>query len=415
MEALELRFTVSEGRTVLTGGGRTACAVQFDGNLRAEFFYNFSPEPLVLSADAKAGDQASIRVSPLWIAMYVNGALADEEWPCGNGYLSPACSQSGDLPVEIAPSGPDADCRQPEALRLNIPTGLIRRPGVNIGDCMPYSDAEGGDGRYHLFYLYDRHHHKSKWHLGAHQWAHVSTKDLKTWDEHPMAVKLTQGWEGSICTGSVIRAGGRWYAWYAVRMADRSPARLTYAVSDDLEHFEKCGAYFHVPEGYEPTGARDPFLFFWENKYHMLVTTRTLDGDSGCLAHLVNDAMGISGWRNAGPIMRWHDHCAPDSPERRHTPECADWFRMGGYYYLVFGIGSVSRYMYSKKTFGPWTYPEGALIPCGCVPKSAVLPGAGRRIFMGFRGEGGYAGSLCAAEALQNEDGTLRFEPVLLE
>jgi hypothetical protein len=198
-------------------------------------------------------------------------------------------------------------------------------------------------------------------------------------------------------------------------MVDRSPARLTYAVSDDLDHFEKCGAYFHVPEGYEPTGARDPFLFFLENEYHMLVTTRTLDGDSGCLAHLVNDAMGISGWRDAGPIMRWHDHCAPDSPERRHTPECADWFRMGGYYYLVFGIGSVSRYLYSKKPFGPWTYPEGALIPCGCVPKSAVLPGTGRRIFMGFRGEGGYAGSLCAAEALQNEDGTLRFEPVLLE
>jgi hypothetical protein len=38
-----------------------------------------------------------------------------------------------------------------------------------------------------------------------------------------------------------------------------------------------------------------------------------------------------------------------------------------------------------------------------------VLPGTGRRIFMGFHGEGGYAGSLCAAETLQNADGTLRF------
>ena len=69
--------------------------------------------------------------------------------------------------------------------------------------------------------------------------------------------------------------------------------------------------------------------------------------------------------------------------------------------------------MFSKAPFGPWTCPGDNTIPCGAVPKSAVLPGADRRIFMGFVGEGGYAGSLCAAEAFQNHDGTLRFKQLI--
>ena len=224
-----------------------------------------------------------------------------------------------------------------------------------------------------------------------------------------MAIPISQQWEGSICTGSVIRAENKWYAWYAVRMTDRSPARLTYAVSEDLYHFHKCGDYFHIPDTYEQTGARDPKLFFHDGLYHMLVTTSLMSDGSGCLAHLVNEKMSVHGWREAACIMRWHDYCAPDSPHRSGKPECADWFQMGDFYYLVFGIGSISRYLISRMPYGPWTYPDHNTVPCGSVPKSALLPCSGRRIFMGFQGENGYAGSLRAVEALQNKNGTLRF------
>ena len=413
MDGLELRFAAKKGKVYLGRAGKPACTLCFDGKLNIELRYDFSEEPLRLTADAGEGDDVRLRIDPLRICLYVNEMLLDEEWPCGNHFLFPDCPQNGSFPVEIRPVSQDDHSEPQFALRSGIATNDIRRPGVNIGDCMPYSD-EDGDGKYHLFYLYDRHHHKSKWHLGAHQWAHVSTADFLAWDEHPMAVPLTLPWEGSICTGSVIRAGGRWYAWYAVRMYDRSPARLTYAVSDDLIHFEKCGEYFEIPDAYEPVGARDPKPFFCEGQYHMLVTTHLKNDGSGCLAHLVNDKMGISGWQDAGCAMRWHDWCEPGSPDRNKTPECADWFRMGKYWYLVFGIGSVSRYLYSERPFGPWVQPDSNTIPCGAVPKSAVLPGTNRRIFMGFQGEGGYAGSLCAAEVFQNRNGTLRFEAVNL-
>ncbi len=407
MEHIELTFAAAEGETLLQNAEQTACRVVFDGKkLSIELFYDFNSDPLRLTADAKSGDAVKLTVSPVRIGLFVNGALLDEEWPCGNGVLSAACAQSGAFPVKIQ----IAEKEESEPLRTGITTRELRRPGVNVGDCMPYSDGDG-DGRYHLFYLLDRHHHHSKWGLGAHQWAHASTKDFLRWDEHPMAISITEPWEGSICTGSVIHCGGLWYAWYAVRMYDRSPARLSCAVSKDLMRFEKTGEYFTVPEPYEPTGARDPKPFFADGQYHMLVTTR-LKGGGGCLAHLVNERMAVNGWQDAGCFMHWHDFCPPGHSDRNQTPECPDWFFFGGYYYLVFGIGSVSRYLYSKAPLGPWICPEDNRIPCGAVPKSAELPGTGRRVFMGFRGEGGYAGSLCAAEAFPNGDGTLRFEAI---
>ncbi len=409
MESIELRFTAAKGKTVISGEGRTACVISFGDKVAAEFYYDFSPEPLRLASDARPGDAVKLRVDPHRIGLYVNEELMDEEWPCGNIPLTLSCSRSGDIPVEITVSCQAENLRQPPVTRSGLTVFSIRRPGVNIGDCMPYSDETDGDGLYHLFYLYDRHHHHSKWRLGAHQWAHVSSCDLKTWTEHPMAIPVTEQWEGSICTGSVIRSQNKWYAWYAVRMSDRSPARLTCAVSNDLIHFEKSSEYFLIPEAYEPTGARDPKLFYFGGEYHMLVTTKLQADGSGCLAHLTNDEMAGAGWRDAGCIMRWNDYCAPESHEWNKVPECADWFRIGRHFYLVFGINSVSRYLMSEEPFGPWRCPDNNTIPCGAVPKSAVLPGTGRRIFMGFHGEGGYAGSLCAAETLQNADGTLRF------
>lgn len=410
MKCIELTFAAANGETVLQNLEQTACHIVFDGKkLSIELFYDFSSEPLRLTADAERGDAVRLTVGPVRIELYVNNALLDEEWPCGNGYLSTACAQSGTFAVHIS-MGELKQFELPEQLRSGIKACELRKPGVNIGDCMPYSD-ENGDGRYHLFYLLDRHHHRSKWHLGAHQWAHVSTEDFLHWDEHPMALPVTESWEGSICTGSIIKSGDLWYAWYAVRMFDHSPARLSCAVSKDIMQFQKTGEYFTMPERYEPIGARDPKPFFACGQYHMLVTTRLKDG-GGCLAHLVNERMAVEGWRDAGCFMHWYDFCPPGHPDRNQTPECPDWFFFGGYYYLVFGIGSVSRYLYSKEPIGPWICPEDDRIPCGSVPKSAELPGTGRRVFMGFRSEGGYAGSLCAAEAFPNGDGTLRFEAI---
>ncbi len=414
MKPFTITFTAAKGTVRLTQQTKLAAELRFSSRLSISIWYDSHEEPLVLSADVSIGDKVCLTVRSYHIELSVNGRLTDEEWPCGTAYLQPNCKWSGDFSVTFEELSSANEANISCCTRAGISTGEIRIPGVNIGDCIPYSDETETDGRYHLFYLYDRHHHCSKWKLGAHQWAHVSSTDLRRWDEHPMAIGITEAWEGSICTGSVVRAEGAWYAWYAVRMSDRSPARITYAISTDRVHFKKSGTYFHMPQGYEPTSARDPKVFWHDGSFHMFVTTTLLENGSGCLAHLVNDRMEIHGWQDAGCTMIWREHTTPESADWNAQPECPDWFQMGHFYYLIFGIGGVSYYGYSTEPYGGWLFPENNLIPCGAVPKSAILPDSGRRIFMGFRRENGYAGDLCATEAVQNPDGTLRFTPVEL-
>ncbi|RZJ70638.1 MAG: hypothetical protein EOO45_12585, partial [Flavobacterium sp.] len=50
-------------------------------------------------------------------------------------------------------------------------------------------------GRYHLFYLFDRRGHASKFGKGAHYFEHISTTDFKTWTEHEAATPIEHQWE----------------------------------------------------------------------------------------------------------------------------------------------------------------------------------------------------------------------------
>ena len=63
-------------------------------------------------------------------------------------------------------------------------------------------------GRYHVFYLYDRRHHQSKFGQGAHYFEHLSTTDFKTWTEHEAATPLDEQWE-CIGTGTPFVFNGK--------------------------------------------------------------------------------------------------------------------------------------------------------------------------------------------------------------
>lgn len=216
-----------------------------------------------------------------------------------------------------------------------------------------------------------------------------------------MAVRITEPWEGSICTGSVMKAKDTYYAWYAERMSDRSPARLSCSISGDLYHFEKTGRYFSMPVAYEPSSARDPKVFEYGGCCHMFVTTTYLSTGEGCLAHL--SSVDMESWRDEGPVFKIGVG---------DQPECPDWFKWGDYYYLIAGLRGVGSYFYSKSPFEGWISPENNAIPCGTVPKGAFL--GDRLVFCGFVSEGGYAGALSATEAEQNPDGTLSFKAMKL-
>lgn len=364
-----------------------------DGILCASIRYDYNECPLELKGEVKTGDYIELILLDHRIELYINGKIADEEWPCGNRLfklqdeLSNVCvseyfEQSSKAPSVIS-SFENAEGWRPD-------------DGSFVGDCMPYVR----DGEYHILYLKDRHHHKSKWGMGAHQWAHISTKDFKAWLVHPMAVEITDKEEGSICTGSWIRNGGREYLYYTVRRASGLPALIRRSISCDGYHFEKDESFcFTVSPKYHAPSARDPKVFLGDDGlFHMLLTTSLVKEDRGCLAHYVSSDM-----------EKW-DECEEPmfvSPNKGQ-PECPDYFKYDGKYYLVFTLPGKAQYMVSDKPFEGFAPPSTSGVECAGVPKGAEWNG--RLVFVGFKAIDGYAGTMTFKTATAKEGGELIFE-----
>jgi len=283
-----------------------------------------------------------------------------------------------------------------------------------VGDCMPFFH----DGTYHLYYLLDGGHHGALGGLGGHRWAHVSSTDLVHWTHHPMAIPITEDWEGSICTGSTFFHEGTYYGFYATRTRERKQ-HLSLAVSGDGVSFQKTVPNLaSPPEGYSPYHYRDPFAFREEKTglFHLLVTAQ-LEGHAvpdrgGCLAHLVS--ADLETWRVEEPFL------IPGYPG---SPECPDYFEWNGWYYLVFSSGLTAHYRMSRDPLGPWRRPRQDVLDghFSRVIKTAPF-GADRRIgvaWLGTRqgdtddGRFQWGGNAVFREIIQFEDGSLgtRFVP----
>jgi beta-fructofuranosidase len=400
----------------ISGSGKSFMVVSTEGGkLNVHITAHIDPNPVFQGKEQLEYSLESALIPKVavieWleysIRLYGDGELLDEDWPLGT---LPSSGWNVEWNPELCDAGfcePDEKATDRE-MHLKGPMQYFTWPGSNtgVGDCMPFSR----DGRYCLYYLFDRRGHRSKSGLGAHQWAQISSEDLKTWTLHPMAIPITEQWEGSICTGSLIRKEGATYAFYAVRMSDGSPARLTWAKSDDGVHFEKSGEYFALAEPYEPVSARDPMVFLGEDGlYHMLVTTSlsALGTYGGCLAHLKSS--DLREWRQLDPFI---------IPGYADQPECSDYFKWNDWYYLVFSNFAVARYRMSRHPFGPWTKPEYDILDTveNQVVKTAAF--GNRRLMSGFlaRYPRTYAGYAVTHELVQNEDGTLgvRFVPEIL-
>ena len=375
--------------------GQLSIALRFAMPEAKEALRKRMEKPLTLSAAAQPGDRIDVSCSGARLALYVNDRLADEEWPCGTCGFPKA--------VRGIPGFTVTDTPRTDAFPLRTVRGIqgfAPGNGVNVGDCMPMPDGE----LLRIFYLYDRRHHGSKWSLGAPQGAQITTNDLKTWTMQPMAVGIDDPSEGSICTGSVIRDGDTWYAFYAIRACDGSPARMTASVSHDGVHFEKTHRAFALPEPYDAATARDPKVYREGDRFVMLVTTSY--GAEGCLARL--ESPDLESWTLIGPELLTQEH----------QPECPDHFFFGGHEYLVFGRAGTTHYRI-RGGDGQWHAPAGEDVIVDShlrVPKAAVWQG--RLLFAGFvvlPDVPAWGGTMELWEGFADEQGSLRFEKLCTE
>ena len=372
-----------------------------------------------------------IRYNSYKVDLFVDGVLVDEEWTIGSlrrensePFLIGADSYDGkivsgfygfidhiaiwDRPlsdeeiVKISGGEEEARIREKQILGEEKPITQYWKPrghNTNVGDCMPFYH----DGIFHLFYLFDRRHHRSKWGYGAHQWAHASSTDLINWTHHPLAIPITEEFEGSICTGSVIFHQGMYYAFYATREPNVGEY-ISLATSLDGINFKKTTPNpLASPEPpYRKGHYRDPYAFRDEQGiFHLLVTAELelpdLAGRGGCLAHLVSS--DLINWEVKEPFI---------IPGQIGQPECSDYFKWNAWYYLIFSIGGVAHYRMSKEPFGPWIKPK---IETFDGQKAKVLKTSafndGRRIGVAFLPDNGYGGNVLFREIIQLDNGLL--------
>jgi hypothetical protein len=366
-----------------------------DKCVRCSVWYDFHPNPLVLNGYAQVGDNITIILMKHRIEMYVNQNLVDEEWPNGSRLFTNGDNIESDFKIIVEPYFPSKQ-EQPKISSVFFNAeGWKPDENVFVGDCMPYVNGE----EYHVLYLKDRHHHYSKWGMGAHQWAHISTRDFAEWRIHPMAVEITDPTEGSICTGSWIKHNETEFLFYTVRRGGNLPAPICRSVSIDGYHYEKdMGFGFVLPEKYNRAVARDPKVIKGEDGlFHMILTTSLVCENKGCLAHFISE--DLETWLDTNlPI-----YISEDSTE----PECPDYIFYNGRYYLIFSLNGKARYLISNQPFGDWKSPENHDIPCASVPKGAVWND--KIVFTGFKGIDGYAGTMTFKTAITNEIGELVF------
>jgi hypothetical protein len=355
------------------------------------------------------------------LELFVDGVLVDEEWPHGGLYqfaapfLIGAGYQQGKLQAgfdglvdhvalwdralsaeEIRQlSGGAAEVNARE-LEINGPLQTSpqywKPRGYNAwaGDCMPFFH----DGTFHLFYLFDRHHHSSKWGQGAHQYAHLSSTDLVHWQQQPMAVPIVRQWECSMGTCDCLWHDGVYHMFYTdcgsrceYNDKPQEGSWIFVATSTDGIHFHKD--LKPLVRGGDCTVFRDP---------------------ATGLFHLVRGG----GNRLVSSDLRHWEEIPGDFVRRKPgtTGECPHLFAWNGWYYFILGTNAIWR---SRSALGPWEEMKPTIYDGLYVPKVAEFTG-NRRILAGFNFERGWAGHLALRELVQSPDGSLgmKFPPELI-
>ncbi|OJY88216.1 MAG: hypothetical protein BGP13_06645 [Sphingobacteriales bacterium 40-81] len=266
------------------------------------------------------------------------------------------------------------------------------------------------DGRYHVFYLYDRRHHASKFGVGGHYFEHFSTTDFITWTEHEAATPIEEQWE-TIGTGSPFVYNNKLCISYGLHTSRIYPDSLT-EYPDMLRYFnqhKKSGSFSSNPEEAYPSGAtysvsQDNVSNFKKSGalFHYSENPSVFTTPEGKLKMYANyKAKGT--WESASLDSGWY--CTdPDFPL---GGDCTFDFRWGKYEYVVGGFTSLWRRTIGKNE--PWKdiVAEGKDFYNGVGVPSVSPIGNGRYIMAGWMPITGWGGPFLIHELIQYPDGRI--------
>ncbi len=367
--------------------------------------------PLAMLEKPTGEHDVILNFSGVQWTMYIDGKLLDNDfalgypqwnskstWRLNPGYVSKA---------EIY-----LPALQPEQLSAldSVPeVQYWTPPGHNawVGDVVTLYHG----GRYHVFYLYDRRHHASKFGRGAHYFEHLSTIDFKTWTEHEVATPLEEQWE-TFGTGTPFVFDGKFCISYGLHTTRIYPIEQT-TLPEQWAYLEKNGytGSFHygdikgVPAGSTYSVSADGVSQFKKSKiiFHPCENPSVYTDPEGNLKMLAN--AGAKGtWESESIDGGWR--CI--DPEFPLGGDCTFYFRWGKFDYVIGGFSS----LWSKPAGEPDSkyadvVKQGLDFYNGlCVPAITEIPG-NRLLMAGWLALRGWGGPLIIHELVQFPDGRI--------
>jgi hypothetical protein len=261
------------------------------------------------------------------------------------------------------------------------------------------------DGTFHFLYLYDRRHERSKWGVGAHQFAHLSTRDLIHWDQHPLALPITDQTECVMGTGNCIYHAGTYYLYYihhgrriAFRDSPYLGDNIFVATSTDGTHFDKRAEPV-VKMDFQKANDTNPYV---------------VADQSGRRFYMI-----VAGEKNytSTDLIHWQEIVLPPID----IQGCGGYFRWNDWYYYLGGWTPYGSYRMSRSPLenAHWQAPPAAsaqgLYDTLAIPQIAQFKD-NRYLLVGFLWQNGWGAEAVFRELVQLPNGTLgmKFPPEMI-
>ena len=266
------------------------------------------------------------------------------------------------------------------------------------------------EDRYHVFYLYDRRHHDSKFGVGGHYFEHFSTTDFINWTEHEAATPIEEQWE-TFGTGTPFVYNGKLYLSYGLHTSRIYPDSLTmYAkIKDYYNEHKKTGNFKSDPEAFYPSGATysistDNISNFKKSGslFHFSENPSIFTTPEGKLKMYANfRAKGT--WESASLDSGWY--CT--DPEFPKGGDCTFDFKWDKYEYVIGGFVNLWRRPVGKNERWTDVVAQGKDFYNGVNVPSVSSIGNGRYIMAGWMPITGWGGPFMIHELIQYPDGRI--------
>lgn len=369
--------------------------------------------PLAMLPQPYGEHEVALHFSGVRWTMYIDNELVDNDFPLGyprwdakNSWeIDPSVVSKAELffpgiePKKVALDVP----RTSEGIQYWTPEGH----NTWVGDVATFYHY----GRYHIFYLYDRRGHASKFGRGAHYFEHISTTDFKNWTEHPAATPIDTQWE-TFGTGTPFIFNNQLcisYGLHTTRIYPREETTLPL-LTDYYDKHGKTGSFCYdtipgYPAGSTYSISQDGVTNFKKTHvlFHHCENPSVYNAPEGRLRMLAN--YGARGtWESSSIEGGWWS-VNPGFPP---GGDCTFFFRWGGFDYVIGGFtGLWSKAASTSEDGYESVVKQGLDFYNGmCVPAISEISD-GRFLMAGWIPMVNWGGTLNIHEMIQYPDGRI--------